>query len=274
MSTPLARLWPVLVAALMLMAAAAAARAPAPDAALDLRYDMYYGGIRVADVRLRHANGGDRYGAEFDIATKGLVDVFLRYRGQASTEGRLDPAGALQPVAYSARYKRRDATRVTEVRFDETGEVTHLRIEKRGKPQASEVPEAERRAVVDPLTALFALRQHLAERSAERFRARVFDGRRRYDLEASVAGRERASVAGASWPALRLELVVIPLAGFDGEDLVESGVAEGGFRTQVLVSDDERAIPLEVRTLDARITVIFQLRQDCSAGSGCAAAAG
>jgi len=244
----------------MLLAAAPATADPGPTPRQDLRYAMYLGGLPVADLRLGHAVDGTVYDARLEIKTIGLVDAFVRYRGRVEVEGRRSPDGELQPVTFESRYERRGTTRTSRVRFDpETGAVTLVENRKRGRPQANDVPPDLWRDVIDPLTAFLALRQGLAQGSANGAQTQVFDGSRRYDLEFEVIGRERVRRAGREWAARRALLTLIPVAGFNENDVARAG-GDDRMRIEVLLSDDEDLIPLEIRTLDTRVAAVFLLR--------------
>ena len=119
--------------------------------------------------------------------------------------------------------------------------------------------------------------EHARERGVPelvlRAAAQIFDGRRRYDVEATWRGRERVSIAGRSWPALRLEARLVAVAGFEDDDLHYAAAGEDDLVLEVLLSDDKRLLPLRVKTLNAAITGLAQLLEDCSAEPGCQLAA-
>ncbi len=249
----------------------------APSDSLDLRYDLYWGGIRIADLTLRHDADSEGYGSELSIKTVNIAELLARYRGRARISGEWQPPGQLVPVAYRSEHESRESDRVSIVNFDpETGKVTELDLKKRGRPKESNVPGALQVDVIDPLTAFFRLRERVdAARSGgpEPFQAAVFDGPRRYDVRATLAGRTSIQVAGRKWRALRLELRLLPLAGFDEEDLAESETGAEGVLVEVLLSDDQDLLPLKIRTVNMAINAALLLRQDCSNANACLPAA-
>ena len=266
----------VLFAWLAFLCSAAALQAAPPDS-LDLRYDLYWGGIRIADLTLRHDADPLSYGSELSIKTVSVAELLARYRGHARISGERQPPGQLVPVAYRSEHESRESTRVSIVNFDpETGRVTELDLKKRGRAKESKVPGTLQVDVIDPLTAFFRLRERVdAARSggSKHFQAAVFDGPRRYDVRAELVGRTRIQLAGREWQALRLELRMLPLAGFDEDDLAESETGDEGLLIEVLLSDDEHLLPLKMRTLNMAINAAIWLRQDCSTPGGCLPAA-
>jgi hypothetical protein len=266
---------------LLLLVLVAPLRA-APDGTLDggaleLRYGLSWGGVQLATLALRHDADPDGYVAETRMATTGLLDQVVRYRGHSRIAGQRGPAGELIPVAYRMESERRSKTRTATLEFDpETGRLVQLETTKGGEPRNSDVPEAQRQGVVDPLTALLQVRDWAGRArlgDTTPLGIAVFDGRRRYDVTAAWQGRDRISLAGRSWPALRLELRLVPVAGFDDDDLRHTRPNENALALELLLSDDRRLLPLRLQTLNATITGVARLLEDCSAEPGCQLAA-
>jgi hypothetical protein len=101
----------------------------------------------------------------------------------------------------------------------------------------------------------------------------VFDGRRRYDLAARVVGEERATIAGREQPVLRVALTATFIAGADPDDLDEVTSDAGRIRLELLLSDDQRLLPLQLRLPDSVVPASIELLQDCSGEAGCQLAA-
>lgn len=236
-----------------------------------LRYSMHFGGIHVVDLRLEHDLDTTAYDAGLEIRTTGLADMVVRYQGEATVDGLVREQG-LRPERYGFRYKSRKSRRVVEVDYDpEAGDAISVRSKKRGKNDTTEVPRDRWTGVVDPLSAFLMLREHVrAERASAApapFKAEIFDGRRRYVFTAALNGRVAASRGLPD--ALAVEATVEPIAGFDIDDMSERERREG-YRMRALFSADERALPLEVRTLNTRLTAVIRLI-GCS-GQACATA--
>lgn len=244
-----------------------ASRAPgaAVDAPLDLRYALYWAGLHVGDVRLVHVVEPSTYTSEFSFETVGLAELLARYRSQARIHGVRNGADALQPRRYSYRQSSKQVSRTARILFDpETGTALEAASTKRGRSQRIEVPEDLRTDVVDPLTAFFELRSNVAAgdgRDGAPASIQVFDGRRRFDVHAEVAGRGQTEVDGRDVPVLEVDLTIEPIAGFDEGDREPWSV-------RVLLSDDDRLVPIEVRTLDATFTGVIRLRDGYGAEHG------
>jgi hypothetical protein len=246
------------------------------ETALDLRYGMYWGGFHVADVSLNYAPEPERYESGLRIETLGLADALLRYRGTATSEGEKTEAEGLLPRSYRFRDESRRASHTTEVIFD-PGTASAIQIEatKRGEARGTDVPPELWVDVLDPLTAFLRLREELAGLpEGARVAVPVLDGRRRFDMVAEVVGPERISLDGRRWDALNVALTIVPLAGFDQEDWDEAGYGDEGIRLQALLSNDGRMIPVQIKTLNAPVSLVFNLHEDCEATSACTAPSG
>jgi hypothetical protein len=268
--TPLRRLLASLVAAVVIGGGASAVGASEED--LALRYTMHFGGFHVADLQFEREIGEDGYEAGVRIRTTGLADVIVRYDGRARAEGLIGE-DALSSTRYRYRYKSRNGERMVRVIYDPaTATATDVVSQKRGRDDTTDVPRDLWRGVVDPLSAVMLLRDHVRERrdgGTRDLELAVFDGRRRYDLEARVVDENSGD------DTIVVDATIRPVAGFDVDDMSEREIREG-YRLQMHFSDDDRVLPLEVRTLNTRAIVVIRLARDCSLApcTATAAAAG
>ena len=202
----------------------------------------------------------------------GLVEKVARYRSKTLAIGQLGADETMTPITFSSEYSSHKKDRRSIVRFDrDSGDVVDLEITKRGKPDSSKVPEALRKNVTDPLTAFFEIRDYVASPGATGpFTAAIFDGRRRYDLKAEVTGRDRAWAAGREQPVIRVDLTLTLLAGSDLDDI---NLENNQLGLELLLSDDQRLLPLKMRLLDTTPAASIELLQDCSGAAGCQLAA-
>lgn len=251
----------VLAVALLLPAAVRAERGES----FDLRYALYLGGFHVADARLAYNAAPAAYRSELEVETVGLAEALARYRGMAWSKGKRTGPGDLRPRLYGFRQSTRSASRTADVTFDpKTGSAIEASSTKRGRPDPIQVPPGLWDGAIDPLIAFLRLRRALAgaRNQGEVLKERVFDGRRLYDVELEVLGREQSRIGGRKVAALRTELRIDPIAGFDDGD-------EEALRLEALLKDDGSLVPIWVRTLDTTITAVFRLDEDCPEQGPC-----
>jgi hypothetical protein len=268
----LARTTTLLISGLIALTLAAAPLRADPDQPLTLRYGVYWAGLQIATLVLDHRIDASQYHSELLVSTVGLLEKLAHYRSKTLAAGRLEADESLTPITFSSESSSRKKDRRAVVRFDrESGDVVDLEITKRGKPDRSKVPDELRKNVTDPLTAFFQLRDHVASAVArEPFTAAVFDGRRRYDVKAAVTDRERVWVAGRERDVVRVGITLTLLAGADLDDLE---LDANRLKLGLLLSDDERLLPLRMELLDGTPAVSIELLQDCSGEAGCQMAA-
>jgi Protein of unknown function (DUF3108) len=268
---PLTRVPRCLLVGLLLCVLSAGQAAAGFDQPLELRYRFTWAGVPLAEVGLRHATDDTVYQTEIAIRTIGLADQLLGYRGSSHATGRYEePEGFIASRFRSASRSYSKSRRIL-VRFDrETGDVIELELTRRGEPDRSKVPESLQKGVVDPLTAVLQMRHRLVTAgNLEGYQAAVFDGRRRFDAEARVTGRHRAEIAGQTWPVVELEIGVTWIAGANADDIDDAEAGENRLRLKLLLSDDERLIPLRLSTMDSLLTATADIMPECLRPAGC-----
>lgn len=187
----LLRSLPLLLAALLL-GAPAAVPAGAASGAIATRFEVFgFAGVRVLSLQSRAEDGGGSYAINVRYATHGLASVFIDLTASAQVRGRLVP-GSAQPDLFRNDVKRNGAERHDQVVYRPDG-----LIEARATPSPPDPPgPAQTRGTVDNLTAYFRLERQLAATGRCALRERVFDGRFRYDLVFTDAGRQKLAPEG------------------------------------------------------------------------------
>jgi len=265
-----------LIVALLFVCFAGGQAGAGADEQLDLRYRFSWAGVPIAVFGLRHVTNAVIYQTELQIESTGLADQLFRYRSLTSATGAYGAPNRFTASRFRTSYTSHRKSRRIMVRFDpDTGDVIELEITRRGEAERSKVPQALQRRVMDPLTAFNDLRHRLAsQEGTDGYAAAVFDGRRRFDLEASVTGREPAEVAGRVQPVIRVEIRLKWLAGSNQDDMEPAQAGNDTFRLELLLSDDERRLPLRLTTLDSLLTAKLELMPECLGPEGCPAVSG
>ena len=205
----MARLGPAL--ALLAASALLAMPAAAVETRLALDYDFRLGPLRLVEMHTTVDLAEGRYSTEADMRTVGVVGFLFPWTSHAQSSG-LRTDNGLRPRLHRAQGTFRGEPRLVEIDYGDEG-----RISARVEPAASSdwrdaVPPELQQDTVDPLTAsLTAMAAGCAGT------VRVFDGRRRDDLELADMGDsvvETSSDQVYSGPARRCRAVVQALGGF------------------------------------------------------------
>ncbi|MBL6957515.1 MAG: DUF3108 domain-containing protein [Rhodospirillales bacterium] len=249
-----------LAAALVGSALFGGARAEAPK--LHLLYEGYWGGLHAADFRITLDNPATLakgpVGNDFRLQTRGLLDIFIKLDVDAKSRGQLvsDNPG-LKVDSYHVRYRNKKRQRTIDIAFPGNDQPARVKIHTRKfeentestdtKP-ADKVTEDMLVGVTDPLSAfieaLHRVRHHLKGGTKE-FTLRVYDGRRRFDVEGVYKGKTERTILRVRHPVHHLVLSTIPVAGFRES----RRVLWDGSAFDVYLTTDGRFIPLQIKSL-------------------------
>ncbi|MGJ0621064.1 MAG: DUF3108 domain-containing protein [Methylocystis sp.] len=227
----LSRTWrhlPVLAAFLALAAAPAAGQAEEQDY-LRLGYAGFLGPVQVvaASVGLDLAPGmaaQGPYSMALDVTMTGPLEKLVPFHMTANSRGRTVGGGVL-PAAYDSMTRIYDDGRAVRLTYADDGAVA---ID--ADPPTVEARQAREKGLgqgtLDPLSAVVALVNQVIRNGACAGRVAVFDGTRRFDLEASPAGTSEVTKIGASLyqgPATECAIEPVFIGGFRQAD-VDAGI--------------------------------------------------
>lgn len=257
--TPMQRWRRFLTAALGLGAAAlvaagmAAGGAPAAETSLvRLGYAGFLGDVQVieASVGLELPPGTRKNGSyrmALDVAMSGAMAKVVPFSMTAESLGRTGNAGVL-PSRFHSLTRIYQNSQATSLTYGDGGAVEIV-----SDPPTVQAREAREqglaRGTLDPLSAVVALVDEVVRTGACRGRVPVFDGARRYDLEATPAGTAQVARIGFSLyegPATECAVTPILLSGFRQRD-VDAGFYPDGARLWIApVVAGEPPVPVRV----------------------------
>jgi hypothetical protein len=177
-----------------LSALAAALRPAAADEVVKMEFEGFGpAGVHVLTTHTVLEESPAWYVIQGDFSTAGLGALFANVANRSMAEGR-QTGGAPQPTRF-------------ESETDRDGVVQHLRVDYRadGTPTGSAAPPpkdpvtpvnfSQLAGTVDHLTAYLLLERQVAHGGGCTLKVPVFDGRHRYDLQFSDAGRHELTPA-------------------------------------------------------------------------------
>ena len=243
------------------LALAAIPRIAAADESSAL-YGVYWAGLSAGDIKLTLRDDASGYRDEVEIRTEGLPRLVTRFRGSAASGGKLVADRLPQPGYYDAHYDlRKGKNRRLSMRFVARGGAA---LAERGPDDTSKKPplaESFRQNVLDPLSALTAIRDALRRGNRGAFTVPVYDGARRFDVKVRVLPK--------SEQALHLELTLAPIAGFKGETSEDGDPDDAPRPVDLTLSDDGRLMPLSMSVSLYYMPLVVQLAKWCAAGQPC-----
>ncbi len=215
-----------LVVALLPLAGPAAA---AEGDFVRLGYAGFLGNIQVVEATVgldlpQGAVPAGAYSMALDIGMSGPMAKLVPFSMSAESRGRAG-AGGVQPARYSSMTRIYDSGQAVNLTYGSGGAVEIV-----AEPPTVQARQARERGTaqgtLDPLSAVVALVDEVIRTGGCRGRVAVFDGARRYDLEASPAGTSQVEKIGMSiyeGPATECAIKPVFLDGFRPAD-VEAGL--------------------------------------------------
>ena len=214
-----------------------------------LRYQIELAGVQVGRIKVAAEDGDETVHARVGWAMEGFLGMLEEGQGKLEGQGRVTPEAVL-PTVFKGKFEKSDRQREVRIRYGADGTIEDIRLKSNGRTRQSEVPDELRQDTVDTLTAFWRLRRWLAQEPLIATSIQVFDGRRRYDLHARPLERERVEHDGHEVEAERVELRLVPRAGFDDDARVfGSPVDPDKPWAELLVSLGAEPIPLRATGL-------------------------
>jgi len=228
-------------------------------------YQAYWAGVPAGEIRLTLRDDLASYRDEIAVRSQGLPWLLTHFRASAVSEGRLAADRPPAPARYDVLYDlRKGRDRRLGMHFaGRDGAV----FAERGSGDTSKKPllaEAFRKDVLDPLSAVTAIRQELRRGNRGSFAVPVYDGARRFDVRVRVLPKKANTET-----VLHLELTLAPVAGFKGESSDDGDPDNAPRPVALTISDDPRLMPLAMSVAVAHLPLVVELSRWCSAAAPC-----
>ncbi len=247
---------------------------------------MSMAGVTAGSLRLKIDQANGEVASSLKMKSQGFFKFLTGYKSRAKARSKPASDGIEpMPVSYDSTYETKKSERKVLIRYDpESGSITGLESSKRGKPRKSKVPEELRLDTVDPLTGMLQLRHWVRElregrvvkaavagEEASASRAfEIFDGRRRYRLNAKLLERLHIDFDGEDRPALRFKVRMEPLAGFSSKDMLANWASEDGKRwIELIITDEDNPLPVSITTKGGTLKTTVYLRKVCIGEARC-----
>ena len=196
--------------------AGAAAPAPAagPTSTVQLIWQVYLGGFNLGNVGIKSSFTGNSYSAVSKLKTAGVVNSFYEAVIDATSVGTVG-TGVVQPKNYKSNTVNEKQSQRVDLTYTQAG--IQLEADPAYNTNRFPVTDEQKRGTLDPLSGLVYSLSGVSMSAAKPCgdTVRVFDGRRRYDIELSPVGQENIKTDGGySGPAQKCTIVYKQLAGF------------------------------------------------------------
>ena len=195
-------------------ATAPTAPVAAPQNTIQLVWTVFLGGINLGTVGIKSSFEGANYAAVSRLKTAGVVNSFYEAVIDASPIGTVD-GNALHPQKYDSSYNGEKSDQKVSLAY--MGGNIQLFSDPPYDVNRFPVSDEQKLNTIDPLSGII---YSIAGVSITPDKpcgdtVRVFDGRRRYDVELTYVGKDHVSSSGGySGPAIKCEMRYKQIAGF------------------------------------------------------------
>ena len=185
-----------------------------PASTVQLVWQVYLGGFNLGNIGIKSSFAGNSYSAVSRLKTAGVVNSFYEAIIDATSVGAVATHG-LQPQKYDSNTNNEKTNQKVGLTYSSAG--IQLFSDPPYNTERFPVTEDQKRGTLDPLSglvfALSGISQSATKPCGET--VRVFDGRRRYDIELNYVGQDKVKTDGGySGPAVKCTVIYKQLAGF------------------------------------------------------------
>jgi hypothetical protein len=226
-------------------------------------YDATWAGLDAAEIRITLRDNNGAYRNEVEVSTLGLPYLLSHFRARAFSEGRLIAERNLAPSHYEAYYDlRKRRNQRLSMQFVARGGGVFADRGPEDTSRKPQLPQDMRRNIVDPLTAMTAIREELRRATRPSFTVPIYDGARRFDVEVHTLP--------SSYPGTKhFEMTLRPLAGFKGESSDDGDPDTAPRVVDVTMTDDPRLMMLAMTVPIFHMPLALRLSRQCAVGQPC-----
>jgi hypothetical protein len=232
-------------------------------------YEVSWGSLPAATLVLSLATDGADYRDALRIQTVGVPRFLLGLRADIATAGKFGADGMAHPANYAVNYDSRrfrdQHIRIAFVVRDGRTVAERTIDDSSNKPP---LDESYRRDVIDPLSALAAVRERLRQNRAkagDHFTLPVFDDVRRFDVAVSVV-----AIDGPG-NLIRIHLDLRPIAGFKRRKNNRDDPEDAPRPMELTLTDDARLLPQSFEVSVAWLPLVVRFDRLCADVTHCEA---
>jgi hypothetical protein len=190
------------------------APAAGPQNTVQLVWTVFLGGINLGTVGLKSSFEGANYAAVSRLKTAGVVNSFYESVIDASAVGTV-AGNTVHPQKYDSAYNGEKSDQKVSLAYMGAG----IQLSSDPPYDVSRFPvtDEQKANTLDPLSGIIYSVAGVSVTADKPCgdTVRVFDGRRRYDVELTYVGKDNVSASGGySGPAIKCEMRYKQIAGF------------------------------------------------------------
>ncbi|QJE72120.1 DUF3108 domain-containing protein [Aerophototrophica crusticola] len=181
-------------------------------------YDVYVGGLKLGRMTLQTQVQGDAYTLAVGARPGDLLARLINWSYVAEAGGRFGGPAGVQPQRFHSERTLRGKSHTQDMAYAPDGTVTTSHVPAQSAEDEAAVPPDQRAGTVDLLSAAAAISRAVEAKDGRcEVRVPVYDGRRRYDVEArplKPRSIEKSDYTAYEGQAIGCRVLVHPVAGF------------------------------------------------------------
>lgn len=191
-------------------------------------YTISMTGVMFGEIVWLIDIGDALYNTSATGKASGVLSVLMNGEGSAAAQGNI-AADHLNPSSYTSTITDDDGTIKLQLTFADGGATEQITPQPPVRADRVPVTDADRRGIVDPLSAVLISTKLgggvLAASDCNRT-LKIFDGRRRYNLALSYDRIDKVAIErGYSGPILVCGVILQPIAGYRTDSMMVKYVA-------------------------------------------------
>lgn len=236
-------------------------------------YTFGWSGVKFGEMDFLSEEKTGHFRAETHIRTTGLLNLFAAHASHTTLKSALEEGGiSTSPRTYETFYTTKKEPRHVKLVFARGGAVTEeIVMPPENRQKRPEVPAADKKAALDPLSFLLALRKGLHEAlqtDKKQVSLRLFEGRRLMDTDFVIAGHATLLRGTQEVPVIRVIGRRKPVAGYTAKEL--ASLKEGDPPVIAYFSDDGHLVPLRLEVPLPVGMLYAELMHSCEISAPCA----
>lgn len=188
---------------------------------LNLKYDVYAGGLKALNASLVMDLGKKAYDMRLHAETQGMIGSLFPWKASYNTSGHAEQ-GRLIPSVHTESSTWKNSVKTTEMDYAPSGKLLKATTQEGATTTVDrDIDTVLTDKAVDVLTGTLVMMQNAKKTNACTGKFPVFDGKRRFNIVLKDDGTEvlpKSDYSKFSGEAMRCIITVEPVAGFKPKD--------------------------------------------------------
>ena len=232
-------------------------------------YDFTLSNIIIGRMGLEIDQTPDHYSVTGDIATTGLLKLFVQHSSHTTADG--EGKDHVYPnIKYESHYQTRKKKKYVAMRYEGGNVVEENLIPPDNRATRPAVATELKKDSADPLSLIIKIRENLIQalkQNVHSFTLNGYDGRRLTKIDFTVIGKKTLTYKGQPTPVILVDVKRTLVAGFTQSELDDIHAPEPPLH--IYFKDDGTLKPLRLEATTWMGTLAATLTKECLPTESC-----